>query len=151
MGLRDRLESIKDINGAMLLAGINVRNTALEITKIVNAGDEPTVLLIEGKAIENSQRFQRIKTRQSKQSRGVARESFCRGVLGLIDGINMDRGLSTSDEDSFDTEFTQVYSRLRNRKPGRAKTLIEAIAPDGSIVTQEIIDMILEEFQDKGF
>lgn len=71
-------------------------------------------------------------------------------VLALIAGWNLDRNLTVEQITEIETTFTDIQKLLMSERPFSAKPLIDAITPDGTLVTQEMIDQVNHLYQESG-
>ena len=81
-------------------------------------------------------------------NKGDSFAKVCQNCLSIIGGYNDDRGLTVEQITQMATTFAQIESTLNRRMPKTSKVLINAIVPDGAIVTQELKDLLLDELKE---
>lgn len=81
-------------------------------------------------------------------NKGDSFAKACQNCLSIIGGYNDDRGLTVEQITQMATTFAQIESTLNRRMPKTSKVLINAIVPDGAIVTQELKDLLLDELRE---
>ena len=67
----------------------------------------------------------------------------CEATLDLIAGYNRERSLTIEQITQMQSMFAQAESLLRANRPDFAAQVINAIEPDGVIITQEMKDDVL--------
>lgn len=77
------------------------------------------------------------------QAGKIARE-VCVNVLDLVAGYNLERELTLEQITQMQSSLSSVEAALRAGRPSLAKIAIQAITPDGVLVTQEMKDMCLD-------
>ena len=98
-----------------------------------------TISDITAQHLAEQSRNARIET--SKKVRAL-----CDNILDLIAGFNLERNLTAEQITSLEGTFSNIQTLLLNKRPFSAKTLIQAITPDGVLVTEEIKASILNEY-----
>lgn len=78
--------------------------------------------------------------REARIAIGKQNRLACEMVLDLIGGWNSERELSVEDIFSMQTTLANADKALRVYMPKTAKQAIQAIIPDGELVTQEMKD-----------
>jgi hypothetical protein len=79
---------------------------------------------------------------------GRAARAACENVLDLIAGFNLDRELTFEQITEMQTLFSNPERALRASRPSTAKVLIQAITPDGVLVTQQMKDLCIKLLSD---
>jgi hypothetical protein len=82
------------------------------------------------------------------EAQGVKAKADCERVLNLIRGFNLQPGRTSEQTDAMSTAFAEIKAALEDGRPGKAKTLIQAATPDGTIVTQGMKDAALSILKD---
>lgn len=82
-------------------------------------------------------------TRQARIAAGAAARQACQQVLDLISGFNLEQQLTIEQITIMQQNFELAERALRAGRPTLAKGAIQAIVPDGVIVTQEMKDEAL--------
>ena len=86
--------------------------------------------------------------RAAKIAAGAAARQACQNVLDLIAGYNLDRALSMEQITTMQQTFDLAEKALRAGRPTFAKAAIAQIAPDGTLVTQEMKTQALALLQE---
>jgi len=76
--------------------------------------------------------------KETRIARGAADRAKCQNVLDLIAGYNRERALSIPQITQMQQTFAQAESLLRASRPDFAKQAIQAIQPDGVLVTEQM-------------
>lgn len=84
--------------------------------------------------------------KQQKISEGAKARQACQSVLDLVAGYNLDNDLTAEQITSMQATFATIFQLLIANRPSSAKSLINAIDPDGTIVTaqmkQDCLDLL---------
>lgn len=75
----------------------------------------------------------------------IKRQDFGRRLIAIITIRNDVKNLTSQQEEQIATSFASINSALLNGRIDNAKADIQAIVPDGTLVTQADIDAILAE------
>ena len=150
--MKQRLDAVyqNDIRGLFEENGDNIRNPAIEYNRIINELDEDKLIRLEEAKISYDKKQLAIKNRSLKKRQGRIVRRVCSGVLDLIAGYNLDRSLTSAQIDSLKSTFSNIKTYLQDNQPWAAKVLIEAIEPDGILVTQEMKNDVLDELKYSG-
>lgn len=95
--------------------------------------------------------MQAIKDRESKIAKGRAVRKLSEDILDVIAGFNIDSDLSITEIDQMTSTFAKPKAYLEANRPFSAKPLLEAIVPDGRIVTESMRKMILDLYSEFKF
>jgi len=136
--LNARWNALAGVRGAMDKAGVTTPNPMIELKRIIDENDEATMGLLEVKAVEFDNEVAAAGSRSQRKQNGKLARKVCEGVLDLIAGYNLERTLTTAQIDSLQVTFSDANNYLRSSQPWAAKTAIEAIVPDGTLITQEM-------------
>ncbi len=79
---------------------------------------------------------------------GAKADADCKRVLHLIGGLNLQPGRTQEQINGMVTSFGSVVQALPLGRPGVAKALIQAIQPDGTVITQQMKDLALDQLKD---
>lgn len=79
---------------------------------------------------------------------GAKADHDCKRVLHLIGGFNLQPGRTQDQINSMVGAFGPIVQALSLGRPGVAKALIQAIEPDGTVVTQQMKELALEQLKD---
>jgi len=96
------------------------------------------------------QSVQSVIIRENKKVAGRTVRHICQSILDLIAGINLEKGLTTAQIDQMEVDHADILKALQNNRPDKAKPLIEAVVPDGTLITQADIDEMLEIYTEYG-
>jgi hypothetical protein len=88
---------------------------------------EPTKASLEAARVKN----ERI-------ARGKEDRQKCENALDLIAGYNRERTLTIEQITQMQQTFAQAEALLRANRPDFAKQVIQAIQPDGTLITSEM-------------
>lgn len=88
--------------------------------------------------------------KKSKKALGQAARKCCTEVLDLVAGLNITKELTSEQIDLMTVTWGDILTALQNNRPTTAKGLVEAMVPDGTLVTQADKDAVLEEFAEHG-
>lgn len=119
-------QPILDENGDSVLETLPAEFTSeiIDITAAHNDAENKRLKIVEG-----------AKARQA-----------CQSVLDLVAGYNLDNDLTAEQITSMQTTFSTIFQLLLANRPSSAKALINAIDPDGVIVTtqmkQDCLDLL---------
>lgn len=84
--------------------------------------------------------------KKQKIIEGAKARQACQNVLDLVAGYNFDNDLTAEQITSMQTIFGSIFQLLLANRPSSAKSLINAISPDGVIVTtqmkQDCLDLL---------
>lgn len=83
------------------------------------------------------------KTRLDRIQAGEAVRLLTDRVMNTVIGFNCEHNLSTEQLDEMEASFAPILAKLQAFRPDTAKTLIEAIIPDGVLVTEEMRSELL--------
>lgn len=87
---------------------------------------------------------------QSRIAAGKAAIRLSEDILALISGWNLQRELTAEQITSLQSTFSQIELLLRAGRPFSAKPLIDNIEPDGTLVTQEMLDQVEFLYEQSG-
>lgn len=147
--IKSRWGAIEDIRGAIAEAGIDVPNPAIEIKRIIEENDQAQLSLLESKGADAKVKADLQKSREERKELGKKKRRACEGALDVIAGYVDQSELDDAQIAQLESDFSQIAQMLRANYAATVKPLIEALSPDGVLVTQELKDDILEEL--KGF
>lgn len=125
-------------------------NLALLIKQIKDNFDEAKLSCLEDKVSVVTAELAAETEREDRIKRGKQAREFSTLILDLVAGFNIDRQLTAEQITTMQTTFAPIMALLQAGRPTSAKPLIEAITPDGTIVTQAMKDAILSEYTRAG-
>ena len=117
----------------LLIEDSNRANEAEEFFQQLEAKDEDIVNGIVAQKQKDDRKFL-----------GKLARDICVEVLDIIAGYNMERELTAEQVDVIQTMFMNIEIALRSARPHTAKAFIQAIIPDGTLVTQLMKDEVLD-------
>lgn len=82
----------------------------------------------------------------AKAEKGRKYKDLASLVLHIIGGHNVDNGLDATQIASIKTSHPEAFAALSDGQPFTAKPFIDAITPDGTIITQEELDHVAEAY-----
>jgi hypothetical protein len=126
-----------------------------EVIAQTQASDEELEVWLEGdkhkypegywlEYIDMTEEIARKKAIDEKIEIGRRARVACESVLDLISGLNLDRELTIEQITTMQNSFSSIEKALQSGRPSLAKGLILQVQADGEIVTQDMIDMVLE-------
>ena len=108
------------------------------------------VLNEERRAQRLAEQQEREALRQKKQNGARGRQAT-ENVMDLVAANNLAKGLTIAQLDQMEAQYPDVLMALQNNRAIKAKTLIQNLTPDGTLVTQEDKNEYLAEFASLGF
>lgn len=69
----------------------------------------------------------------------------CDNALLIIGGINRDRVLTADQINQMQSQFGTIETLLKSGRPTTAKSLVQALTPDGDLITQEMKELVTAE------
>lgn len=81
--------------------------------------------------------------REEMKAKGAHARKLCVDCLDVIAGFNIDRTLTAEQITQMQQTFGVIEAYLKANRPWSAKPLIQALNPDGVLVTQEMKDAAL--------
>lgn len=94
--------------------------------------------------------YQKALALKAKAELGKRARQCCDEVWDSITGYNMSRGLTSEQIDTMEATFSVIAAALQAKRFDKAKTLIQAITPDGVLVTTQMITDILSVYTKYG-
>lgn len=139
-----------DIRSHAQKCSLDQPNLALLIKQIRDNFDETKLACLEDKVPVVTAELAAETEREELIRRGKQAREFSTLILDLVAGFNIDRQLTAEQITTMQTTFAPIMGLLQAGRPTSAKPLIEAITPDGTIVTQNMKDAILAEYTRAG-
>lgn len=106
---------------------------------------EEFISAIETKSAELTLKYDKQELREAKIKQGELYSTVSKRVLNLIAGYNLSSELTIEQIDQMELTFSDIKNALNNSRPDKAFALISAAVPDGTLVTQDLKDDIIEE------
>jgi hypothetical protein len=75
---------------------------------------------------------------------------LCHSIISTVATSNIINELTTQQKDMQASTYGDLFTALTTYRPGRFKSLLDAIEPDGTLVTQKLKDDILEILANNG-
>jgi len=135
---RNRVLFIQDARVLLKRCGnneVNAQSVLNEIHKRKNAADMVLLGCIESEKVILDAEKTASNAMAVKIQTGKAVRNACQAALDLIAGYNVANNLTQLQLDTMQATFDQAEKALRSSRPMKAKTLIEAIAPDEVAIT----------------
>jgi hypothetical protein len=79
------------------------------------------------------------------QETGKLIQRKCQEALEYITGFNATRGLTFEQIDQMEEEFGDIYSAISKNRIDKAVMLLGQVTPDGTLVTEEFIQTLLQK------
>lgn len=127
-----------DIRMAIAQAGLTIANPDLELARIINENDQSRLEVLEAAWAEYLPLKSQRDDIEAKIAMGDNDEKCCRDVLRFIGGLNRSRNYTAEQVALMVSTFGTIQSLLIGLRPSSALKLINAITPDGDVVTAEI-------------
>ena len=89
-----------------------------------------------------------VKARMDMISIGKKVKEVCDNCLDIITGFNVTRQLTAEQVTQLTIDCAPIMQDLMDRRPWSAKLKIQAMDVDGVLITQTMVDMVLEELKD---
>lgn len=145
--IESRFHAIKNIHGVFAELNLNIPNSALEMKRIIKENDQIFLTQLESAWQSTVEvKYNKSVERETTLKVGRAVRDLSDRVLSLITGYNYSRSLTSEQINVLKTTFSKINELLKDGQPFHAKPLIQAITPDGVLVTEEIKQAILEEY-----
>lgn len=141
---KSRYNAIDDKRMAAFEAGINESNLDKYFNDAIKNGNEVPLLAIEAGWAIAQPKLNLEKEKRLREKMGAVARGRCTRALNRIAGWNIQRELTTSQITQMETSFAPILQALSNLRPDTAKTLISVIEPDDNLVTQQMLDEVLE-------
>jgi hypothetical protein len=148
--IMNRFSAISDIRATLIEAGLSITNPAKELARIIDEDDQVGLTALESAAASFDQKQTAITLRESRRAQGKAAREICLEVLDIIGGHNIENGTTGAALDSMTTTYADLLAALQNNRPMKAKSLILAVVPDGTLVTQAMKDDVLAAYLAAG-
>lgn len=148
--IKARFAAISDLHYSFSEAGKVVPNPVTQLQRIIDEDDQTYLLEIEAGWVSAQTKMQVTERIESKKKIGRIAASVVQDVLDVIAGHNVTNGLTVAQIDQFESTHTQILGALQSKRPAKAKGLIQAVTPDGTLVTQDMKDDVLAVFSSYG-
>ena len=76
---------------------------------------------------------------------------LCNSLSKMVVGYNYTRSLTALQIEEMTTTFSPIVTLVEGKRPFSAKPLIEAITPDGVVITEQMKSDLLNEYSKRGF
>lgn len=144
--IMSRFSAIQDIRGVAASINVDCPNPPSLLKEIIQNNSQQLLASLEAAATAFSIKVQREKDIEQVRKVGAIAVKACNHVIEVIAGYNITRLLTPAQKDSMLVQFAPVLQALQQFRPGVAKSLIEAITPDETLVTSDMKSDILEVF-----
>ena len=148
--ITDRWNAIPNHRGAYHEAKVLVSNLKLDLKRIIKENDTSTLDLLEDKSVIYQGKESVDRSRELRKKKGSGARKICTEILDIIAGYNIENSLSTAQKDGLEASYGPIVQALTINRPMKAKPLLVAVPVDGTIVTQEMKDEILEVYSKNG-
>lgn len=150
MSIENRLNALDEATIAIYCSNNNISNRSIEIQRIISEEDLTAVVEMESMNASIVDQINNLAAREARKLAGRKAKLVCQEVLDLIAGFNIERALTVEQIATLKTTFATIKEYLNDSQPWSAKAEVEALTPDGTLVTQEMKDDILQEFSESG-
>lgn len=147
MTLAERLALITDLRTVMSSLGIFDPNIEIFKQEIIDRNNEALVSQLETEWTTVEAQKLADQAREEKRALGEAARKLCDRARDIIAGWNIQRDLSEASIDQMISDYSDVLQALQSFRPTTALALIQTKTPDGTLVTQEMIDEVVAELQ----
>lgn len=152
--LQTRFDSLYDMRAAFHNLHPDTPNPALWIKtlkeQLDHADAESKLASLEAKDAELKAASIAEQLSETKRSNGQLVRKICSDVLDLVAGNNLEKALTVEQIDSMETTYADIFKALQNLRPDKAMSLITAMSPDGTLVTEDDKAEYIAEFQKYG-
>jgi len=138
--IKSRWSLVTDIR-----AVVNASNPALELKRIIDEDDQATLTQIELDWDSHASDLSSKHEKSVRKELGKRAREACLGALDVVAGWNLERELTTDQVDQMTSSFSTILQLLQSNRFSSARAAIVEITPDGTLVTQEMKDEILEQ------
>jgi hypothetical protein len=139
-GLTNRFNALVDVRGAITKAGLEIPNPAIELKRIITEDDTERLSLLE--SMDAAFQAEDVPKQQRKR--------LAQGLLALINGLvqiviehNLANGLTSAQKDQQKADNAELFQHLQDYRPAKFKQAVDAVVPDGVLVTQDMKDELL--------
>lgn len=101
--------------------------------------------LVTSVAAEDAAEAIRV-AKEEKARKGQALKVLADKILHIIAGHNHDNGLDATQIAGLKTSHTEAFAALSDGMPYTAKSFIDDITPDGTLITQDELDHVALEY-----
>ena len=137
--LQARFDALGDLRGAMGKLGKGDVNSKLEMKRIIEEDDTAALDALESADVD----FQNdIEDRNANEQ--------AKKILALINQCvkvvmkhNIKNQLSAAQKDQQKTDHAALFQHLADYRPGKFKSALDGVQPDGTIVKQDLKDELL--------
>jgi len=152
--LQTRFDSLDDMRASFHTLHPDTSNPALWIRDLISQEDhadaESKLAALEAKDVELKAVRDAEVVSETKRANGQLVRKICSDVLDLVAGNNLEKSLTVEQIDSMETTYADIFKALQNLRPDKAMTLITAMSPDGTLVTEDDKAEYIAEFQKYG-
>lgn len=148
--IKTRFSAIKDPHSVFARLSKDIVNPALEMERIIKEKDEPALAQLESE-------FAAQQAERAEQATKDAKMAFAKGLVNTVHGCveiimkhNIDNGLSKTQKDQQASDYSDAFNALKDWRPGKFKSAITVLTPDGTLVTQELKDELLLFLSESG-
>jgi len=141
--ITNRFRALGNLRRAMEKADKNVPNPELLLKEIIETDDTQTLSALESYNIEAES--EKAEKKAKEQLKATAR-----GLLSLINGLieivienNLANGLTSAQKDQQKVDNAALFQHLQDYRPAKFKQAVDAVVPDGVLVTQDMKDELL--------
>jgi len=148
--IKDRFEAISDIRGAISQASLTISNPLAELQRIIDEDDQARLSLLETKGTEWDTAQS---TKAAEDAEYAAYSSLVDTIHGCVKIImkhNNNNTLTDAQLDQQATDNPSLFDALNKWRPGKFKTLVTALVPDGTLVQQALKDELLTFLTSRG-
>jgi len=148
--LTSRFNAIPDIRGAIQDLNAEIPNPALELKRIIGENDTAKLVQLEASSSSFQQKLADKATLKEQSDMVDGLVEICLSCIKIVMKHNIANSLTKEQKDQQATTYADVFTAIRDWRPGKAKSLITALNPDGTLVTQALKDELLTFLTSKG-
>ena len=145
--IKTRFNAISDIRGAIGKAGLSIQNPAKELERIIEENDQDRLSAIE-LAWTAFQSEDLVENQQDEVADKLI--NICHGCIKIMMKHNLKNGLSAAQKDQQAVDYASAMNALNSWRPGKFKSEITALTPDGTLVKQDLKDELLAYLTGNG-
>lgn len=151
---RNRINAIEDLSGSFHSIHNDIPNHAKFLKDLEDHHDheyvESIISALESKDAElKTQKINEGKI-QAKKKMGGSVRLICAELLDMVAANNIEKSLTGEQIDQMELDYSDILKALQNNRPAKAKDLIVAMDPDGTLVTMDDKAEYLAEFSKHG-
>lgn len=148
--INSRFNAIPDIRGAIVKASLDIPNPAIELKRIIEENDQDRLSALEASGAQFDLEYSKKLEIDSKVAIGSKVKSIAEGLLSIISAHVIENNFTDDDDDTLIANHGDIFQALQSNRITKAKGLIQAIMPDGTLVTSGLKQRLLDFYAQNG-